>query len=331
MALVERVSWQELVRRTVRETLDDDCLGLAAQLSYYFFLSLFPALLFLVALSSFFRLSNATDDVARVLGSLLSPEIITLVQEQMRRLAEAPDGRMAMVGLLGAFWSSSAAIVAIVTAVNRAYDLTETRPWWRIRLTAIFLTLFLGVAILAALALLLAGPGLASLLGVPADSVLWTWTWSIARWPLAFVIMAAGVGVLYHYAPNAEQDWVWVTPGALVGTALWVATCLIFKLYIAVFANYEAAYGSLAGVAVLLLWFYLSGLGVLVGAELNSEIEQAAEHGDSPIINERTGRRLIGARAARAFARRRHAAHPKAEHKNTQARPVGQSMRVCNG
>lgn len=221
MAVAKPVSWQELGRRTLRETLDDDCLGLAAQLSYCFFLSLFPAPLFLVALASFFQLAKVTDDVKPVLGSLLSPEIITLVQEQMRRLAEAPHGGMATVGLLGAFWSSSAAIVAIVTAVNRAYDLTDTRPWWRIRLTAIVLTLLLGLVIVVALALLLTGPGLASLLGLPAESVVWSRLWNIARWPMAFAILAGGV-------------------------------------------------------AVLLLWICLSGLGLLVGAELNSEFEHAA-------------------------------------------------------
>jgi len=113
-----------------------------------------------------------------------------------------------------------------------------------------------------------------------------------------------------------------VTPGALLGTALWIGTCLIFKVYVAVFADYEAAYGSLAGVAVLLLWFYLSGLGLLVGAELNSEIEHAAAYGQSPIVNERTGRRQIGARAARAFARRHRDAHETSAPTNTSSHPA---------
>jgi membrane protein len=189
------------------------CLGLAAQLSYYLCLALFPALLFLLALSSFFSLHTLTDDVAAALGPFVSSEILSLIQEQMRRLAEANDGGVVTVGVLGALWGSSSALVAIVSAVNRAYDLPETRPWWRVRLTAALLTLALAMIVIVASTLVMAGPALTRMLGVPADNALWMWAWNLVRWPAAFALVAFGIGLVYNYAPDADQDWLWITPG----------------------------------------------------------------------------------------------------------------------
>ena len=300
--------WTELVRRTIRETIDDDCPGLAAQLSYYLCLALFPALLFLLALSSFFALHTLTDDVAAALGPVVSPEILTLIQDQMRRLADSNDGGLVTAGVLGALWGSSSALAAIVSAVNRAYDLTETRPWWRVRLTAALLTVALAAVVIMASMLVVAGPTLTRMLGVPADNALWMWGWNLVRWPTAFALVAFGIGLVYNYAPNAEQDWLWVTPGAIVATLLWLVSSFIFKFYISTFTNYEATYGAVGGIIILLLWLYISGLGILVGAELNAEIEHAMPYSVAPLTDSETGRRVIGARAARLFDRLKTAA-----------------------
>ena len=131
----------ELARRTWRDAIDDDVLGLAAQLAYYFFLALFPAILFLLAIASFFPLANLTDDIGRALGPFVSPQVLELIQDQMRRLANNDSGGLLTFGVACALWSSSAAIVSIVGALNRAYDIEESRPWWKVRLLAIGLTL----------------------------------------------------------------------------------------------------------------------------------------------------------------------------------------------
>ena len=156
------IPWLELGRRTWREAVDDDVLGLAAQLSYYFFLALFPALVFLLAVASFFPLSNITDDVGRSLGPFVSPQVLALIQDQMRRLAHNENGGLLTFGMVGALWSSSAALVSIVDALNRAYDIDEGRPWWKVRLLAIGLTLGTAVFILLALSLVLVGPSVAA-------------------------------------------------------------------------------------------------------------------------------------------------------------------------
>jgi membrane protein len=297
--------WSELARRTWREALDDDVLGLAAQLAYYFFLALFPAILFLLALASFFPLSNITDDAARALGPFVSPQILDLIQEQMLRLANDDNGGLLTLGAAGALWSSSAALVSIVGALNRAYDIQEGRPWWKVRLLAIGLTFAVAAIVLVALSLVLAGPTLAETLGRRTGlGASFEWTWLVVQWPAVFVLVAFGIGLLYYFGPDAEQDWAWITPGALFGTALWLLSSLAFKLYVVNFTDYEGSYGTVGGVIVVMLWFYVSGIAILAGAELNAEIEHASPHGKPPGQKNKQGRLMLGARAARAFRQR---------------------------
>lgn len=300
------LSWAELARRTWREFNEDDVLGLAAQLSYYFFLALFPAILFLLALASFFPLTNVTDDVGRSLGPVVSPQVLALIQEQMRRLANNENGGLLTFGVGGALWSSSAALVSIVGALNRAYDIEEARPWWKVRLVAIGLTLGVAAIVLIAFSLVLAGPALAESLGNRTGwGAPFEWTWLVLQWPLVFVLVAVAIGLVYYYGPDAEQDWVWITPGAIAATILWLVISLLFKFYVANFTDYEGSYGTVGAVIVVLLWFYVSGIAILTGAELNAEIEHASPYGKAPGQKNAEGKRLIGPRAARAFAEAR--------------------------
>jgi len=299
------VSWSELVRRTWREAVDDDVLGLAAQLSYYFFLALFPAILVLLAVASFFPLSNITDEVGRSLGPFVSPQVLVLIQDQMRRLANNENSGLLTFGVAGALWSSSAALVSIVGALNRAYGIDEGRPWWRVRLVAIGLTLGVALIVLIALSLVLAGPTLAEKLGQTTGwGAPFEWTWLVLQWPLVFVLVTTGIGLIYYFGPDADQDWVWITPGAVAATILWLLVSLLFKIYIANFTDYEGSYGTVGGVIVILLWFYVSSIAILTGAELNAEIEHASPYGKAPGQKNAQGKLLIGARAARAFRQR---------------------------
>ena len=300
------ISRGELLRRTWREVLDDDVAGLAAQLSYYFFLALFPALLFLLALASFFPLTNITDDVGRALGTVVSPEVLQLIQEQMTRLANNEDGGLLTFGVAGALWSSSAALVSIVGALNRAYDIEEGRPWWKVRLTAVGLTLGVATFVLVAMSLVLAGPTAAEKLGqLTGWGAQFEWAWLVLQWPLVFALVATGIGLIYYFGPDADQDWVWITPGAIAATILWIVISLLFKLYVANFTDYSGSYGAVGAVIVLLLWFYVSGMAILAGAELNSEIEHASPYGKAPGQKNAQGKLMLGARAKRAFEQRR--------------------------
>jgi len=202
-----QLSWMQLAQRTWREAIEDDVLGLAAQLAYYFFLALFPAILFLLALASFFPLGNVTDEVSRALGPFVSPQVLELIQDQMRRLANAENGGLLTFGVAGALWSSSAAIVSVVGALNQAYDIEEGRPWWKVRLVAIGLTLGVALLVLVALSLVLVGPTVAQKLGeVTGWGAPFEWTWLILQWPLVFLLITTGIGLIYYFGPDAEQD-----------------------------------------------------------------------------------------------------------------------------
>jgi membrane protein len=301
------ITWSELIRRTVKETSEDDCLGLAAQLAYYLLLALAPAIVFLVALASFFP----ADTVTQMVGSLrvFAPgDVVTIIEEQLRRVADGQQGGLLTIGIGMALWSSSAAIVSVTGAMNRAYDIDEGRPWWKVRLIAIGLTVGLALFVITAVVLVMVGPGLgqqlASRLGLGAA---FEWAWTILQWPLVVALVAVALAVLNYFAPDAEQDWEWITPGAVVSTILWLIASLGFKSYLSNFADYNATYGSLGGVIILMLWFYLSALAVLVGSEMNAEIEHASPYGKDPGEKVPGERKKIGAAAARAYAERQHA------------------------
>jgi membrane protein len=266
----------EIVTRTVREIDHDNCLGLAAQLAFYFFLSLFPALLFLVALIGYLPVDNLLAQLLQALGTIAPSEVLALLRAQLDEVARGSYGSLLTLGILGAIWSSSAAMVAIIDALNHAYDIDERRPWWRRRIVAIVLTVALALFIVTSLVLVIVGPGVASLMAAwvgldPAFSLVW----AIGRWPLMIFLVVLGVDLVYHFAPNRRVRWMWITPGSVLATGMWMVSSFAFKWYVTNLANFNATYGAIGGVVVLLLWFYVSGLAILIGAELNGVIEEA--------------------------------------------------------
>jgi membrane protein len=296
------LTWGELLKRTAKEANNDDCLGLAAQLAYYFFLALFPGVLFLLALASFFPLTNFVDDTISMLRPFAPPEVLTFLEDQLTRLSNADSGGILTLGFLGAIWSSSAAVVAIVGSLNRAYDIEEARPWWQVRLIAIGLTFALAIFLLISFTLVVAGPTiaeqLASSFGLGAA---FEWSWKILQWPVAFGLVSTAIGLVYYFAPDADQDWVWITPGAVLATLLWGSASFAFKFYVTNFGDYNATYGAVGGVIILMLWFYISGLAVLIGAELNAEIEHASPWGKERGTKTAGERKKIGVAAARVY------------------------------
>ena len=303
------LSWSELAKRTARDMGQDNALGLAAQLAFYLLLALVPALVFLVALTSFFP-PRLLEQMLNGLQSVAPAEIDRMLRDQIAGIAAGEDAGLLTLGIAMALWSSSAAIVAATDALNRAYDIEEGRPWWKVRLQAIALTLGLALFIVVAFGLVLIGPTLASRLAVSGGiGPAFEWGWKILQWPLVFALVATALGILFYFGPDADQDWEWITPGAVLGALLWLAASLLFKLYVANFASYNETYGSLGGVIVLMLWFYLSSLAILAGAEMNAEIEHASPHGKSPGEKVAGERKMIGARAARAFEERQQQ-HP---------------------
>jgi membrane protein len=296
----------ELVKRTWREILEDDVLSLAAQQAYYFFFSLFPALLTLISVASFFPLQNLTDEVFRTLGRLAPPEVLSIINEQLVQIANRKNGGLLTFALILTIWSSSGAMVSIITTLNAAYDVTETRSYIKVRLIAIGLTLGLAFFILSSIALIIVGPAVAER---AADALqvgpAFEWAWSLLQWPVVFALAASGVALIYYFAPDAEQDWVWLTPGAVLATLLWILVSMGMKLYLARVGDFNETYGTIGTVMVLLLWFYLTSIAILVGAELNSEIEHASPDGKSAGEKYPGQKRRLGVAAQRYFEKLR--------------------------
>ena len=277
------IGWTELARRTVRESLADNLLGMAAELAYYFFLALFPALLFLVALVSFIPIENLLDTITAALARVAPSEVLSIIQEQILNIARQERGGLLTLGVLGAIWSTSSGMTAIIDTLNRAYGVTESRSLVKVRLRAMALTVALAAFVVASTVLVLAGPALAEQVAAWFNlGSVFEWTWKIAQWPLIFALVALAIALIYYYAPDVEQKWIWITPGSVVATVLWLLISLGFRLYLTNFGSYNATYGAIGGVIVLMLWFYLSGLAVLLGAELNSELEHASPYGKDP-------------------------------------------------
>jgi len=293
------ITWTDLAKRTASEVMADNCLGLAAQLAYYFFLALFPALLFFVALASFLPISGLMDTVTSSLARVAPNEVLSIVQAQIIAIAHEKNGGLLTLGMLGTIWSTSSGVTAIIDTLNQAYDVQEARPWWRVRLISLALTIALALFILLSFALVLVGPTAAERVAAMARlGPAFEWTWKILQWPLVFALVALAMALIYYYAPDVKQEWIWITPGSVLATVLWLLISLGFKFYVGHFASYNATYGAIGAVIVLMLWFYVSALAVLIGAELNAEIEHASPYGKDP------GEKVAGEKEAVARAER---------------------------
>ena len=188
------------------------------------------------------------------LGSVAPEAVIGLLSGQLDELRAGNHATLLTFGIIGAIWSSSAAMVAIIDVLNHAYDVTEWRPWWKRRLLAIALTLGLAAFIVIALILVLVGPGVVAWAAdwfgfAPRLAQLWAYL----RWPLIVFFVVFGVDLVYHFAPNLRRDWAWFTPGSVLATAVWIGVSFAFKYYVAQFADYSATHGAIGSVIVILL------------------------------------------------------------------------------
>ena len=300
------LSWADLTKRTVKEAIADDIANLAAQQAYYFFLALFPALLALISIASFFPIENLMDEVVAMLERVAPKEVIEIVRVQLGKIANTDAGGLFTLAFLFTIWSSSAAVLSMCSTLNAAYDITESRPWWKVRLIALGLTVGLAIFILVSITLVVAGPAIAEGIATKVGlGPVFKWTWMVLQWPLVFALVATAIAMVYYFAPDAEQEWVWITPGSIVATIVWVLISLGFRYYVTNFGSYNETYGTIAGVAVLMLWFYFSGIAILLGAELNAEIEHASPYGKDVGEKVPGEKKRIGVAAMRAWEERR--------------------------
>jgi membrane protein len=300
------LSWTDLLKRAAKDAWDDDVLNLAAQQAYYFFFALFPALLFVIAVASFFPVQGMIDTVVQMLARFAPEDVTKIITEAMTSLSKQNSGGILTFALLVAIWSSSGAMVSIITTLNTAYDVTESRPWWKTRLLAIGLTIGIAVFIIVSMFLIIAGPTVAENIAARMNlGPVFTWSWWVLQWPVVLALVATAIGLIYYFAPDVEQDWVWITPGSVLAALLWVAVSIVLKLYYQLVPSANAAYGTIGGIMVLMLWFYVSGIALLLGAEVNAEIEHASPYGKQPGERVPGEKRVVGARAQRIYEEKR--------------------------
>lgn len=281
-------TWPSLAKRVWADIGKDDIFGRAAQLSYYFLLALFPLLLFLTSVIGLIMGSGTglRHSLFNYLGTVLPPSAAGLVSTTMFEVSSASGGGKISFGIIAALWAASAGMGAISDSLNVAYHVRETRPWWKQRLTAVGLTLVLAVLIIAALVIVLYGgriaDGLANHYGFTAA---FTLVWKIAQWPIVLVFLFVGFASIYYWAPDLrDQNWRWITPGSLVAVILWLLVSFGFRIYLHYFNSYSKTYGSLGAVIILMLWFYFTGAAILIGGEVNADIEAAAARDETALI-----------------------------------------------
>jgi membrane protein len=306
---LRNISWLQLAKRVWKESQEDNIFGRAAELSYYFLLALFPLLIFLTSVIGIILGSGTGTRHALFdyLARIMPPSAFQLIDATMYEVSEASGSGKISFGLLAALWAASNGMGAITESLNVAYDVTESRPWWKSRLVAVTLTVALSILIIAALVLVVAGgnigEGVANHYGFgPAFAI----AWKVIQWPVVFAFLILAFALIYYFAPDLHrQKWQWLTPGAAIGVALWLLVSFGFRVYLQYFNSYSKTYGSLGAVIILMLWLYFTGCAVLIGGEINSEIENAAAQRGAPEAKEK-GEKAPAARPSLA-------SHPAAE------------------
>ncbi|MCQ4312117.1 YihY/virulence factor BrkB family protein [Pseudomonas stutzeri] len=273
------ISSFELLKRTIKDFSKDDMTTYASALAYRAIFSLFPFLLFLIALLGMLDLQEFFTWLREQVSLVLPPDALDLVNPVIDQMQGQKSGLLSF-GILLALWSASIGIRSLMNAMNKAYDVEEGRPTWKLMLLSVVYTIGLALILLAAAALMIIGPQvmewLAAQVGLK-EIVVTLWTW--LRWPVIVILMMLVVAVLYYVTPDVEQEFRFITPGSVLAVIVWIAASVAFGLYVQNFGNYDATYGSIGAVIVLLLYFYISAAVLLFGAEMNAVIEHASVEG----------------------------------------------------
>lgn len=292
----------EFGKDVYREFKDDDVTGIAAELTYRFFLAIFPFIIFLTALGGFLAnaldISNPAKEFVDLFGDRLPDDAASVIERQVNEVVNSRNGALLSFGIVGTVWAATGGASALIKGLNRVYDVPETRPFWHQKLLAFGLMLLATLAILIAISAFFAtqvyGSDIADELGMAAAfEFLMRW----ATIPVMALILIAGMAFVYWAAPNAGLPFRWVSPGAVFFVVGWLLATVGLSFYVANFGSYNATYGALGGVVVLLLWFYVTNIILLLGAEINAVLDEQLI---GPALEER---RHKAAEAAAAKAR----------------------------
>jgi membrane protein len=279
---LHRRSWFYILRRTISEFSRDQCTDLAAALTYYSVLSLFPGLLAITSTLGLLgtNAEKVQQTILDVLRPLVDASTLDSVQKLLVQLSHSQSAGYAfVVGLAGALWAASGYVGAFTRAMNRVYGVQEGRPIWKLRPLQLVITIVTVALCIVGLVILVVSGSVAETVGNAiglGDTVVTVW--NVAKWPVLAVVVVLVVALLYYVTPNVRQPrFRWISAGAFVAILVWVIASLGFGFYVANFSSYNKTYGSLAGVIVALLWLWLTNLALMFGAELDAELERGRE------------------------------------------------------
>ena len=278
---VTKPSWKYVLRKTLRESSADQCTDIAAALTYYAVLSLFPALIALISLLGVVgQGERSVNTILDLVGQVAPGGTADVLRDPLEQFSSSPAAGFALVfGLVLAIWSASGYVAAFSRAMNRIYEIEEGRPFWKLRPVQLGVTLVSILLILVTLVvLIISGPvtdAVGSALGLGETVQL---VWSILKWPILAAAVVLIIAILYYATPNAKQPkFRWISMGALLALITLVVASFLFGLYITNFSNYDRTYGSLAGIVIFLLWLWIANLALLFGAEFDAELERGRQ------------------------------------------------------
>ncbi|GAA1952592.1 YihY/virulence factor BrkB family protein [Microbacterium deminutum] len=278
---LDKRSWKYVLVKTLREFSSDQCTDIAASLTYYAVLSIFPGLIAIFSLLGVVGQGKAASDAILGIVDQVAPgDTAAAIRGPIEQIASSPAAGFALIsGILLAIWAASGYVGAFSRAMNRIYEIDEGRPFWKLKPVQLLVTVIaIVLMVAAAIILVVSGPVTAAVgtaLGVgPAAQILW----SILKWPVLVFIVVLIVAVLYYATPNAKQPkFRWISIGALLAIVVLAVATLAFGFYIANFSNYDKTYGSLAGIVIFLLWLWIANLALLFGAEFDAELERGRQ------------------------------------------------------
>ncbi|MFB3916013.1 MAG: YihY/virulence factor BrkB family protein [Terriglobales bacterium] len=274
------VSVGRVLKNAWNDIMNNHTMSMAAGLSYYFVLSLFPLLILAASLLPYLPVPNLFDQILSSMSHVVPADSMGLVKRVLASVMKQHQGGLLTVGILGTIWAASGGFAGLIEALNVAYDVPETRPVWKTRLLAIGLMFVIGILLVVALGVMILGPmlgqWLSNLVGLgPAFMS----AWPIVRWAVAGAFTVIGVELLFFWAPNVKQRFFATLPGAIFGVGFWIGSSYALGIYFQKFANYNKTYGVLGAAVALMVWLYWSWFAILVGAEINSELVKAGGGG----------------------------------------------------
>jgi membrane protein len=271
------------ISRTYEDIGRNHTLQMAAALSYYFVMSLFPALIFLSAVATYLPVPDVFNQSLNLMARFVPGDSMGLVRKVLSDVVTPNRGAFLSFGFLGTLWAASGGFSAAMEALNVAYDVEETRPFWKTRPLAIGLTFVIGFFLLMALGVMIVGPRFGEwLAGRLHLSQLWIWVWPYIHWTISVVFTILAVEALYFIAPNVKQRFWATLPGAVVAVGCWIGLSYLLGVYFRSFANFNKTYGTLGAAVALMVWLYWTGFAMLVGAELNAELAKRTQKGPVP-------------------------------------------------